>query len=731
MNDEQRSFSEKYYYKTMSNGEKVVRPWLIYSTKMNVVFCFSCRLFPNPKNKTSFTDGFNDWKHLSERIKSHDSSIYHKKSNQEWLELSWRIDSGTTLDSELQKEIQTEKGRWRTVLKRIIACIIYLAQQNDAFRGQNCTIYTEQNGKFLKLIEMIASFDNPMAEHLRKIKNKEIHQHYLGPRIQTELIYLIGNKIRTEIVTRIKAAKYYTIMLDATPDASHKEQLTLIIRIVQITKTTNNVVVSVDEYFINFLHITLKTGLGLFDVLKQELSNSGICLSNCRGQGYDNGANMVGHKQGVQARILNDNPRALFLPCCAHSLNLLLGKFLVVLYYFLCKQHVINNYMNIIILGDMANCIPRAMTFFGVIQRLYTLFSASTERWEILNKHLKCLTLKPLSETRWECRLESVKAVKMQLKEINNALIEVSESTKIPAIKSEAISLAEDEMSYEFVLSSVIWYNLLNNINKVSKTLQNEKISIDFAVNNLKGLKQFLNKYRENGFNEAKEEAIHICKQIDIKPEFKSKRKSLKKRMFSYESSPILCSTNEEECFVNDFFLPILDQGIVSINQRFTQLDHFNNYFGFLFDIGNLSTADSDKLLKSCHDLQIMLQIGENMDISGAELYDELCLLSEIIDKGTSPLRVLQKILCNSVGDVYPNVAIALRIMLTLPVTTATAERSFSKLKLVKNYLRTTLSQEKTTNLAIISIEHEIVDGLNLDDVIGTFADLKSRKVNF
>jgi len=127
MNDEQRSFSEKYYYKTMSNGEKVVRPWLIYSTKMNVVFCFSCRLFPNPKNKTSFTDGFNDWKHLSERIKSHDSSIYHKKFNQEWLELSWRIDSGTTLDSELQKEIQTEKGRWRTVLKRIITCIIYLA----------------------------------------------------------------------------------------------------------------------------------------------------------------------------------------------------------------------------------------------------------------------------------------------------------------------------------------------------------------------------------------------------------------------------------------------------------------------------------------------------------------------------------------------------------------------------------------------------------------------------
>jgi len=69
--------------------------------------------------------------------------------------------------------------------------------------------------------------------------------------------------------------------------------------------------------------------------------------------------------------------------------------------------------------------------------------------------------------------------------------------------------------------------------------------------------------------------------------------------------------------------------------------------------------------------------------------------------------------------------------MLTLPVTTVTAERSFSKLKLIKNYFRTTLDQEKITNLAIISIEHEIVDEMDFDDIIDTFADLKSRKINF
>jgi hypothetical protein len=65
----------------------------------------------------------------------------------------------------------------------------------------------------------------------------------------------------------------------------------------------------------------------LFDFLKQELSNLDVCLSNFCGQGYNISANMVGYKQGVLARILNENPRTLFLLYCAHSLNILFGKF--------------------------------------------------------------------------------------------------------------------------------------------------------------------------------------------------------------------------------------------------------------------------------------------------------------------------------------------------------------------------------------------------------------------
>lgn len=99
------------------------------------------------------------------------------------MDLPLNFENGNALDHHIQNQIITEKDRWRTVLKRIIACILYFANQNDSIRRKHCTIYSDENDKFLKLIEIIASFENPMGEHLRKIKNQEIHQQYLRPRI--------------------------------------------------------------------------------------------------------------------------------------------------------------------------------------------------------------------------------------------------------------------------------------------------------------------------------------------------------------------------------------------------------------------------------------------------------------------------------------------------------------------------------------------------------------------
>ena len=69
-----------------------------------------------------------------------------------------------------------------------------------------------------------------------------------------------------------------------------------------------------------------------------------------------------------------------------------------------------------------------------------------------------------------------------------------------------------------------------------------------------------------------------------------------------------------------------------------------------------------------------------------------------------------------------PELVTACVLFMTLPVTVATAETSFSKLKIIKTYLRSTMSQERLDGLAIISIEHECAKDTDFDQVIKEFA---------
>ncbi|GJQ77776.1 hypothetical protein Trydic_g16039 [Trypoxylus dichotomus] len=150
---------------------------------------------------------------------------------------------------------------------------------------------------------MMATFDPFMQEHLRRIRSFEIHDHYLGANIQNELIKLLFETVKEEIVSGIKTAKYFSVLLDCTSDLSHQEQLSLMIRFV---KTENN---------------TLRQQQAKI-VLLEELDKIGLEIKDCRGQGYDNGSNMKGSYSGVQARILEINPRAFYMPCASDSLNL-------------------------------------------------------------------------------------------------------------------------------------------------------------------------------------------------------------------------------------------------------------------------------------------------------------------------------------------------------------------------------------------------------------------------
>ncbi|KAF2903984.1 hypothetical protein ILUMI_02194 [Ignelater luminosus] len=82
----------------------------------------------------------------------------------------------------------------------------------------------------------------------------------------------------------------------------------------------------------------------------------------------------------------------------------------------------------------------------------------------------------------------------------------------------------------------------------------------------------------------------------------------------------------------------------------------------------------------------------------------------------------------NKIEDTFPNVEIALRIFLSMMVTNCSGERSFSKLKKIKNKLRSSMLQERLS-LSLMSIECDVLKDINFEEVIDDFACLKSRRV--
>lgn len=93
-------------------------------------------------------------------------------------------------------------------------------------------------------MELMAQFNPVMNEHIRRIQSQEIKVHYLSGVIQNEIINLVGDKILQEIVRRVHKAKYYSVIMDCTPDISHREQLSVVLRIVNCEPP-----VSIAEHF--------------------------------------------------------------------------------------------------------------------------------------------------------------------------------------------------------------------------------------------------------------------------------------------------------------------------------------------------------------------------------------------------------------------------------------------------------------------------------------------------
>ncbi|XP_065679862.1 uncharacterized protein LOC136094170 [Hydra vulgaris] len=297
--------------------------------------------------------------------------------------------------------------------------------------------------------------------------------------------------------------------------------------------------------------------------------------------------------------------------------------------------------------------------------------------------------------------------------------------------RNEAKGLANSICIFKFMVALVSWYNILFEVNISNKILQNKKVDLNVATQQLNITKNKLVKMRnDEGFRRIIVDAAEIAKELETVTNFEDKHvgRRRKKRQFDYKTQDKSLQDPKEK-FKIEFYFKILDTAIQSIAERFEQMQQYNSMFGFLHDIYSISSKSSAELLKNCRNLEEILTHGSQKDISAADLCNEIKVLSGRLPQQMTPHEVLTFIVEQRLIDCLPNICISLRILLTLPVSVASGERSFSKLKIIKNYLRPTMLQERLVGLPIISIEHEESSILNLKEIVKTFATKKARKI--
>ena len=207
-----------------------------------------------------------------------------------------------------QKQIQKNRHYLKSVAEIILLC----CAQEIALRAHDENDSSRNKGNFLEILHLVAKHDKELESRmLFGPKNA-------SPEMQNFILKVLDDMVRKKICTQVKNVCYFSIIADETKDVSKKEQLSIIVR--YFNDQTN----AINKRFLTYVEAKSLDAQGLAEYILQTIDSHGLDLKCLVSQGYDGASVMSGHCSGVQQRIREKAPQAIYIHCNAHILNLAL-----------------------------------------------------------------------------------------------------------------------------------------------------------------------------------------------------------------------------------------------------------------------------------------------------------------------------------------------------------------------------------------------------------------------
>ena len=521
---------------------------------------------------------------------------------------------------------------------------------------------------------------------------------YTGPDIQNQILEVISSEITSIIVEECKD-KPFSIIADETPDVSNDEQVAIIIGYVSDS-------LEIIERFVRLSKIESTTGAELEKLILSVLKGLGLSSESFLvAQGYDGGSNMSGEFKGVASRIRKNIPRAMYVNCHCHKLNLALS--------------------------DALNLLTSARNCLGTVNSLYTFIEGSAKRHAIfLNSQLtnKATTVKRVDGTRWSSRERAVTSLVETYVFVLDTLsyISYTDNSESGAM-SKSLLKAIEEFEFQFMLRLLDL--VFERVGILSDALQSPEIEMDrcsrLLQTTLESLAELLN---DDAFNILYEESIAFAKENSMgQPKLPRRTRIPNKFKDTLKECETFASTEER---FKSIYYETITKVIDEISTRFE-----NESLAPLLQIERILKGTSEEndlisisklnyynnMIKFDHLKAELISWKQYLKIRSNDRKYDLSTISDI-----SRLIRDEKLIRD-----YPNLEFLLRIYLTIPITSVSAERSFSALKRIKTYLRNTIRQTRLTSLALIHIEKELSNSLDFNKLIDKFASIINRRMYF